>query len=78
MPDKDCPPGMTLMPESERLDTLRVLEGNEREIQQALFKMPLQITTPSQKKRKEALEAKLQEIESAKKIFSRAKVYVEG
>lgn len=78
MPDKDCPPGMTLMPEAERLETLRVLTANEVEVQQALFKMPLQIATPSLKKRKESLEAKLQEIEAAKKIFSRPKVYVEG
>ena len=76
MPDPNCPPGMTLMPESERQDTLRILEESEKETHALLFKLPLQSTTPSVVKRKDALEAKLREIESAKKMFSKPKVYI--
>mmetsp|Transcript_98746 Transcript_98746/g.282273 ORF Transcript_98746/g.282273 Transcript_98746/m.282273 type:complete len:283 (-) Transcript_98746:314-1162(-) len=74
--DPDCPAGMTLMADEERLDTLRILNDSEKETQALLFKMPMRVTTPSMVKKKNDLEAKLKEIEAAKKIFSRPKVYV--
>lgn len=74
--DPDCPAGMTLMPEEERLDTLRILNESEKETQALLFKLPMRVTTPSMVQKKNALEAKLKEIEAAKKIFSRQKVYI--
>ena len=67
---------MTLMADEERLDTLRILNESEKETQALLFKMPMRVTTPSMVKKKNDLEAKLKEIEAAKKIFSRQKVYV--
>ena len=67
---------MTLMPDAERLETLQVLRESEKETQQALFKIPLRVTTPSMMKKKTDLESKLQEIEAAMKIFSREKVFV--
>jgi hypothetical protein len=77
-PDPNCPPGMVLMEESERVDTLRILGESEKEAQASLFKLPLQATNPSAVKRREAIEAKLREIEAAKKIFSKEKVYIAG
>jgi len=75
-PDIDCPDGMICMPESERLGTLAVLERSEEEARTELFGMPLTIQTMALTKKKNALEAKLKEIEDAKKIFSRPKVFI--
>lgn len=76
MPDPSCPPGMTLMPEEERLSTLEVLKGSKEEASKQLAKMPFVIETPSLKKRHSELEAKLREIENAIALFSKTKVYI--
>ena len=75
-PDPNCPPGMCLMPESERLGTLEVLQKSKNEALDQLRRMPFVIGTPTQKKRQEFLEAKLREIDNAIGIFSKDKVYV--
>jgi hypothetical protein len=67
---------MTLMPESERLETLKVLNESETLTKNELFAMPLTVETLAQKKKKNALEAKLKEIEDAVKIFNRPKVFI--
>jgi len=77
LPDPNCPPGMKLMPESERLEMISVLKENEADIHAQLSKLPLRPTTMSMIKRKEELHEKLNEIESAKKIFSKPKVFVQ-
>ncbi|GMH58581.1 hypothetical protein TrRE_jg9487 [Triparma retinervis] len=74
--DEDCPDGMTLMPENERLETLRVLNESETLTKNELFSMPLTVQTLAHKKKKNALEAKLKEIEDAVKIFNRPKVFI--
>ena len=75
-PDSDCPDGMTAMPESERVETLRVLQQSEEDAKKELFALPLTVETVALTRKKNSLEAKLKEIEDAKKIFSRAKVYI--
>ena len=75
-PDPECPPGMVRMSDRERLDTLQTLSDNEADIRARLFKMPLHVDTPSLIKLKAALEAKLQEVEGAMKIFDRPKVFI--
>lgn len=75
-PDPDCPPGMTLMPEGERQETLRVLRATLDDVKGQMQRLPLTIETPSQIRRKNALEAKFKEVEDAVKIFSRPKVFV--
>ncbi|CAM9860469.1 unnamed protein product [Phaeothamnion confervicola] len=75
-PDPDCPPGMAAMPDSERVETLRLLGESEREAQRQLSRLPLVLQTPSMRRRKDDLEARLREIEAAQAIFSRPKVYV--
>lgn len=76
MPDPDCPPGMMLLDEEERLRTLDVLQRSLVQARQQMNALPLRIETPSQIRRKDALEAKLHEIEDAIKVFDRSKVYV--
>jgi hypothetical protein len=78
MPDPDCPPGMRLMPEAERLQTLEILKSSQAEAMNQLQRMPFVIETPSLKRKQEALETKLREIEHAGSIFSKPKVYVAG
>jgi hypothetical protein len=75
-PDPNCPPGMKLMPESERIETLEILERNKQEAMNQMQKLPFVIETPSMIRKKNDLEMKLKEIESAIRLFSRPKVYV--
>ncbi|CAM9955338.1 unnamed protein product [Discosporangium mesarthrocarpum] len=75
-PDPTCPPGMKLMPEEERVATLGLLQESETETQAQLNKLPLVVQTPILQRRKEDLNIKLKEIDDAKAIFSRPRVYV--
>jgi hypothetical protein len=75
-PSPDCPPGMVLMPETERLSTLEVLQQNHEEAMHQMRKLPFVIETPTMRKKQEFLEGKLREIEHAISIFSKPKVYV--
>ena len=76
MPDEDCPPGMTLLPEEERVSTLAILTKSLAECKKQLGQMPLLIETHGQVKRKQVLDDKMRELEEAVKIFSRTKVFV--
>lgn len=76
MPDPNCPKGMCVMPEEERVNTLEVLQQSKVEAMNQLRKMPFVVETPSQRKRQEQLETKLREIDSALAIFSKPKVYI--
>lgn len=69
-------PGMRVLPEEERLETLAILERNRKEVERALQAMPIVIETPSQVRRRDELEKRLREIEDAYKVFSRPKVLV--
>ena len=75
-PDPNCPPGMTLMPEDERLETVRTLEASLDEVNRQLQRLPFVIETPTLQKRHDTLESKLKEIERALAIFNKPKVYV--
>ena len=74
--DPNAPPGMVLMPEAERLETLRTLESSKAEGNRQLSAMPLQLRTQKQKQRYEELEKKVKEIEGAIQLFSKPKVYI--
>lgn len=75
--DMDCPSGMRLLPEAERVETLKILEQNKEKVTAEVGAMPFVVDTHGLKKRKQALENKLKDIDEAVKIFSRRKVYVE-
>mmetsp|Transcript_12775 Transcript_12775/g.34834 ORF Transcript_12775/g.34834 Transcript_12775/m.34834 type:complete len:297 (-) Transcript_12775:213-1103(-) len=70
------PPGMRLLPDEERLETLAILAKNKQDVERAIQALPLRIETPSAIRRKEDLERRLSEIEDATKIFQRPKVLV--
>ncbi|KAH9156282.1 hypothetical protein AeRB84_001821 [Aphanomyces euteiches] len=76
MPDPDCPPGMVLLPEEERLSTLATLHESLEHVRRQMLALPLRIETLSQIRRKEAIEAKMQEIEDAIKVFDKPKVFM--
>lgn len=76
MPDPSIPPGHTLMPRDERLQTLELLKKKHKEMTAELNSLPVSCDTLRIKTRKTELETKLREIESALKIFSRPKVFV--
>ena len=78
MPDPNCPPGMKLMPDEERLETLEVLLKSRTEALKQLQHMPFVVETPSATRKKLALEDKLKEIEDAVALFSRTKVFVKA
>ena len=75
-PDPTCPRGMKVMPDEERIGTLRVLQDSQAEARKQLYAFPLAIDTPSQLRYKNKLEAKLKEIEEAILIFDRDRVYI--
>jgi len=74
--DKDCPKGMKLMKEDERVSTLETLQQSKVECQKMLSKLPFTAETMSARKKVEALETRLKEIENAIGLFSKQKVYI--
>lgn len=77
-PDPSAPPGHTLMPESERQQTLKSLKEAHRSLVTELLSLPLKADNLSIQTRKAHLDCKLSELEEAIKIFSREKVYVKN
>ena len=75
-PDPNCPKGMKLMPEEERVQTLEVLRASREEAMNQLSRMPFILETPSAKRKHTELEMKLKEIEAALALFSKNKVYI--
>ncbi|KDO27184.1 hypothetical protein SPRG_07433 [Saprolegnia parasitica CBS 223.65] len=76
LPDPDCPHGMVLMADDDRLDTLATLRESYEAARRQMNQLPLRIETPSQIRRKQALETKMQEIEDAIKVFDKPKVFM--
>ncbi|ACI64400.1 predicted protein [Thalassiosira pseudonana CCMP1335] len=69
-------PGLVLMDEAERLETLRVLEENEKKERDQLRKIPFSMNAHRAARLREAIDHRLREIENAKRIFSKDKVFV--
>ena len=69
-------PGLVLMGESERLETLRMLEANEKEARDALRNIPFRMNEQRAGRLRQAVEYRLKEIEDTRKIFSKDKVFV--
>jgi hypothetical protein len=64
------------MPESERVATLSDLRSNHQEVINMLERMPISMRTQQMARKKEELEAKLQQTEKAIEMFSKKVVYV--
>ncbi|OMJ74893.1 hypothetical protein SteCoe_26100 [Stentor coeruleus] len=71
-----CPPGMKLMSETERVETLAILQKGKDDVWQAINRLPIASNTLAVQKKRSECEAKLIELENAIKTFSRPKVYV--
>ncbi|KFW07281.1 Enkurin domain-containing protein 1, partial [Eurypyga helias] len=76
LPDPDTPPGHTMMPEGERLETLSKLEQSQEQLIKELVMLPVRADTLSVQNRRVELERKLSQIEEAIRIFSRPKVFI--
>lgn len=76
VPDPACPPGHVTLQDSDRKETLRMLEQNYADLVQKLNMMPVRTDTLKMRNRKIELEQKLNKIEEGIKVFSRPKVFV--
>eukprot|EP00804_Cyclotella_cryptica_P025673 CCRYP_002885-RA/>CCRYP_002885-RA protein AED:0.09 eAED:0.08 QI:0/-1/0/1/-1/1/1/0/270 len=69
-------PGLVLMDEIERLETLRILDENEKIERDKLRNIPFAMNGHRAARIREAIEFRLKEIEDAKKVFSKDRVFV--
>lgn len=69
-------PGLVLLADSERLETLKILEENESTERDKLRNIPFSMNATRAARLREEIEYKLMEIEKAKAIFSKDKVFV--
>jgi len=76
IPDPTIPPGHSLMPEADRLKTLNILKKSQKDMMSELQALPVSRDTLRMRSRKDLLEKKLREIDTAMKIFSRPRVFV--
>lgn len=74
--DAQNPPGMRLMTEEERLETLEMLIKAKDEAMLDYNKLPIAANNMAIRQRRQEIEDKLQEVEKAIKTFTRPKVYV--
>ena len=72
----DCPPGMRVMKNDDRLATLRQLEDSRLQLLKALADMPMIVDSLGLKQKKTSLEARLRDVEKALTIYSRTRVFV--
>ncbi|NXF02894.1 ENKD1 protein, partial [Smithornis capensis] len=76
LPDPDTPPGHTMMPEEQRLETLSNLKQSQEQLIKDLILLPMRGDSLRMQNRRVELERKLSQIEEAIKIFSRPKVFI--
>ncbi|NXK86344.1 ENKD1 protein, partial [Formicarius rufipectus] len=76
LPDPNTPPGHTMMPENQRLETLSNLKQSQKELIKDLVLLPMRADSLRMQNRRIELERKLSQIEEAIKIFSRPKVFI--
>ena len=70
------PAGTRLMPDEERIDTLKDLKDSLREVNMALEKLPVVSRTIAMERHKKDLETKIDRINKAIETFSKKVVYV--
>ncbi|XP_030313907.1 enkurin domain-containing protein 1 isoform X2 [Calypte anna] len=76
LPDPNMPPGHTMMPERQRLETLGNLKRSQEQLIKEMVMLPVRADTLSMQRRRMELERNLSQIEEAIKIFSRPKVFI--
>ncbi len=70
------PPGMRLLTDDERKETLAALDAQEREIHALLLRIPLRVDTPTMARRKQTLEERLREVEANRELFGKPRVLI--
>jgi len=70
------PAGTRLMPEEERLETLKELQDSKKELNIALEKLPVVSRTIAMDRHKKDLEEKIDRIDKAIETFSKKMVYI--
>ncbi|ELV12232.1 enkurin domain-containing protein 1 [Tupaia chinensis] len=75
-PDPAMPPGHTLMPENQRLETLSSLLQSQSQLLRELILLPAGADSLRAQGHRAELDRKLVQVEEAIKIFSRPKVFV--
>lgn len=73
---EDVPPGMRVLGEQERRETLDLLVSDRESVEAQLRRMPFVVETAGLIQRKSALEERLREIDEAMRMFSRPRVLV--
>ncbi|KAH7821537.1 putative Calmodulin-binding [Monocercomonoides exilis] len=71
-----APPGLVLLSEEERLDTLMNLHAAREDVNTQINKLPIAVKTQASEKRRLELEDRLKEIDENIKAFSKEKVYI--
>ena len=74
--NKPPAPGLVLLEEHERLETLRILEEQEAIERDKLRNIPFAMNGHRAARLREAIEFRLKEIEDTKRIFSKDRVFV--
>lgn len=72
-----CPPGMRLMPDAERRETLAALQESLRAVLAEQARVPMGSDAPKVLRKRELLQQKEEELEEAVRVFSRDRVYVD-
>jgi hypothetical protein len=73
---KSMPAGMRLMDETERLETIKMLENSKRETMNEIERLPITMKTMAMQRRRDELEEKYRTLEREIDKYSRKKVYV--
>lgn len=74
--NNNLPPGQRLLPDAERLDILAGLEERKKNLNSQHARLPLSITTESQRRRADELEKALRDIEKDIVTFSQLRLIV--
>jgi len=72
------PKGTRLISEEERIEMLDNLSKTKKEVESALFKLPITLRTLSMQNKKAELENKLNELDQAIDQFSKKKVFIKA
>ena len=74
--EEKYPKGTRLLPEEERLLTLRKLEESKKELENLIEKLPITLNSLSSRQKQQKLYKELDEVEKAIVIFSKDQVFV--
>ncbi|KAG9396596.1 Calmodulin-binding [Carpediemonas membranifera] len=73
---QDCPEGMVLVPEAQRLELLEIMTKQKEELEKELGRLPMNCDTESLRRRKGEIEKKLTGLDRDISQMSRTKVYI--